>query len=112
MLEAAMPEVYSTAFSPDGSLLATGTADQVLKLWNTATGKERATLKGHTGPIHFLAFAEAGKLVASQLYGVAPNDPVTITLAGLLLFAIALIASFLPARRAALLDPLAALREE
>jgi len=53
-----------------------------------------------------------GRFVSSQLYGVAPNDVATITLAAAVLLAVALLASFLPARRAALLDPLTALREE
>ncbi len=53
-----------------------------------------------------------GRLVASQLYGIHSTDPWIISgSAGLLLIA-ALAASFLPARRAALLDPLVALREE
>ncbi len=53
-----------------------------------------------------------GRYVASQLYGLAPNDPLTIAGAAAILVAVALVASFLPARRAALLDPLTALREE
>jgi len=53
-----------------------------------------------------------GRYVSSQLYGLAPNDPATIAGASALLLAVALVASFLPARRAAMLDPLAALREE
>jgi predicted permease len=53
-----------------------------------------------------------GSYVESQLFGLAPNDPATIAGAAVLLMMVALIASFVPARRAALLDPLAALREE
>jgi putative ABC transport system permease protein len=50
------------------------------------------------------------RLLASQLYGVEPTDPATFaTVAGLLL-AVALGASFLPARRAAAVDPIHALR--
>jgi predicted permease len=53
-----------------------------------------------------------GRYIESQLFGLAPNDPVTIAGAAVLLMIVALIASFVPARRAALLDPLSALREE
>ena len=53
-----------------------------------------------------------GRLVSSLLYGVEPYDPLTIIGAAALLLVVALAASFLPARRAALLDPCAALREE
>jgi len=53
-----------------------------------------------------------GRYVSSQLYGLAPNDPATIAGASALLLAVALVASFMPARRAGMLDPLAALREE
>jgi predicted permease len=53
-----------------------------------------------------------GRLVSSQLYGVEATDPLTIVCAATGLLAVALAASFVPARRAALLDPCAALREE
>jgi len=51
-------------------------------------------------------------LVASFLYGVPPHDPVTFIAVPLFLGAVALVACWLPARRAASIDPLAALRYE
>jgi predicted permease len=53
-----------------------------------------------------------GRLVSSQLYGLKANDPLTIAAAAAVLLVVALVAVYLPARRAALLDPLAALRQE
>ena len=53
-----------------------------------------------------------GRFVSSQLYGVEPNDLLTIAIAAGSLLGVAMLASFLPARRAAHLDPLTALREE
>jgi len=52
------------------------------------------------------------RFVASQLYEVKPSDPWSIGVPAAILIATALAASFLPARRAALLDPLITLREE
>jgi predicted permease len=52
------------------------------------------------------------RLATSLLYGVAPNDPVTLITAALVLSAVALGAGALPARRAARLDPMIALRED
>lgn len=52
------------------------------------------------------------RLVTAMLYGVTPTDPLTIAAAALLLLAVALLAAFLPARRASHIHPTAALRHE
>jgi ABC-type antimicrobial peptide transport system permease subunit len=52
------------------------------------------------------------RLMASQLYGVRPTDPVTFISVAALLLIVALAASYLPARRAMRVEPMAALRYE
>ncbi|HEY8184855.1 MAG TPA: FtsX-like permease family protein, partial [Pyrinomonadaceae bacterium] len=52
------------------------------------------------------------RLISSQLYGVSPNDPITLLTVAALLGGVALLASYIPARRATKVDPLVALRYE
>lgn len=58
-----------------------------------------------------LAFG-ASRFVRSQFFGVEPYDPLTLVSAFLLLTAVAVIAGYLPALRAARVDPMVALRHE
>lgn len=53
-----------------------------------------------------------GRFIASMLYGLEPYDPLTLAGAALLVFFIALVASWIPARRAARITPMEALRHE
>jgi putative ABC transport system permease protein len=53
-----------------------------------------------------------GRLLESQLYGVRPTDTLTIVAMSALIAAAAIVANWLPARRAARTDPMLALRAE
>ena len=52
----------------------------------------------------------AGQFVSTMLLGLAPTDAVTIVAATALMIAVSALAGFLPARRAARVDPMVALR--
>ena len=57
--------VRAVAFSPDGKLAATGSADKTIKLWEVATGREIRSYLGSVGTVHQLAFRPDGKHLAS-----------------------------------------------
>jgi putative ABC transport system permease protein len=62
--------------------------------------------------VGLIASAGATRLLQSQLFGVEPVDPVAYSAVAVLLLFVAFIACYLPARRAARVDPVIALRTE
>jgi putative ABC transport system permease protein len=83
-------------------------ADAVLKL----VFKQGLTLAMIGVGIGIVAAATLARLMKSLLFEVSATDPLTYALIALLLLSVALLACYLPARRATKVDPLVALRYE
>jgi len=81
---------------------------EVLRMVITQAGKLAITGVA----IGLVAAVLASRVLRAQLFEVAPTDTITYVLVGAGLLVVALIASWIPARRAARIDPLAALRHD
>ena len=74
--------------------------------------KESLVLLGIGIAVGIPAALAATRLLQSQLFGLRPYDPVTFGTAVLIVCAVTLLAAYFPARRAAKVDPMVALRYE
>jgi WD40 repeat protein len=60
-----MGTIYALAFSPDGGLLASGSADTSIRLWDVATGKELKAVTSNFGSVRAVTFSADGKTIAT-----------------------------------------------
>ncbi|HMC89177.1 MAG TPA: WD40 repeat domain-containing protein, partial [Gemmataceae bacterium] len=77
--------VTSLAFSPDGKTLAAGVDNNLIFLWDVATGREIAQLHGHRHRVWTVAFSPDGAMLASgssdqtiQLWNAATHSPLRV----------------------------------
>jgi WD40 repeat protein len=62
-------DIRAMTFSPDGTLLATGSVDRTARLWDAATGAPFAMLDGHSNGVTAVVFSPDGKRVATASGG-------------------------------------------
>ena len=65
---------FAVAFSPNGNVLAAGTAEGQVRLWRVSDGQPLLTCEGHVGAVWSVAFSPDGSLLASGIRVVA-QDP-------------------------------------
>lgn len=69
VLEGHADSMYSADTNPEDTLLATGSYDQTIILWDLSTGKPVQTLTGHNGPVYDLEFHPGGHPILASASG-------------------------------------------
>ena len=89
--------------------MALGAPPETVRRWMTAQMIRRVAVGCAIGVLGSLLSA---RLVRDLLYGVSPTDPVVLAGTCALMIAVAMLATWIPARRAAEIDPMQTLRAE
>ena len=58
--------MLNAAWSPDGTMLATGSQDRTVVIWDPETGQRRRILEGHTSTVESVGFSNDSSLFASM----------------------------------------------
>src|SRR5207247_102713 len=69
--------IYCMAISPDGKLVATGSADESIKLWDAVSGELKHTLRTPGEVVYSLAFSPDSSLLASASSNGGRNAPLS-----------------------------------
>ncbi len=67
-IKAHTSNIRTLAFSPNGRLIASGSEDHTVMIWQVKTGRRRCLLKGHTNWLTSVAFSPDGQTLASASY--------------------------------------------
>ena len=65
LLEGHAGAILHIVWSPDGRLLASGSADSTVRVWEAASGRERRKLEAHSDAVLSVAWSPDGRLLAS-----------------------------------------------
>src|SRR6266480_3269294 len=65
VLEGHSGEIRQIAWSPDGRILASGSNDNTIRLWDAQTGQALQTLSGHSETVLSIAWSPDGRILAS-----------------------------------------------
>jgi WD40 repeat protein len=57
--------IYAVAWSPNGKLIASGSDDKTVQIWDATTGEHVYTYTGHSSMVEAVAWSPNGKLIAS-----------------------------------------------
>ena len=79
--------VNSVAFSDDGKTVATGGHDRTVRIWDAATGEQKASLRGHNSWVRSVEFGPGDRLVSSsdqtaRVWDLRPVEPLARQLSG------------------------------